>query len=183
MLLLWKGPNRKYDGKPFYEEVFTARIIYSSYVISTNTHSRGMMSLFEKILIPLDGSENSLQALENAIQIAKKFNGKITLIHVYSVSACRHAHLYFDKCVQELRKAGTGILVDGKKKVKAEGVQVQTLLREGHTVEEILKAARKGKFSLIVMGARGISKIKEILMGSISEGVIRHAPCPVFVVK
>lgn len=167
----------------FCKEVFIACIIYSSYVIPTNTHFRGLMPLFEKILVPLDGSENSMQALENAVQIAKKFNGKIILIHVYSISACRHAHLYFDKCVQALRKAGTDILVDGEKKVKAEGVQVQTLLRAGHTVEEILKAARGGKFSLIVMGARGISKIKEILMGSISDGVTRHAPCPVFVVK
>jgi len=139
--------------------------------------------LFEKILVPLDGSENSMRALENAIQIAKKFNGKITLIHVYSISACRHVRIHFDKCVQALRKVGTGILVDGEKGVKAEGVQVKTLLREGHIVEEILKAAREGKFNLIVMSARGISRIKEIVMGSVSDGVTRHAPCPVLVVK
>ena len=141
------------------------------------------MPLFEKILVPLDGSEHSVRALENAVQIAKKFNGKITLIHVYSVSACKYAGRYFDKCVQEIREIGAGILEDGKKRVKAEGVQVKTLLREGHIVEEILKAARGGKFNLIVMGARGISRIKEILMGSVSDGVTRHAPCPVLVGK
>jgi len=141
------------------------------------------MLLFEKILVPLDGSENSMRALENAIHIAKKFNGKITLIHMYSISACRHAGIYFDKCVQEIREIGAGILEDGEKRVKAEGVQVETLLREGHVVEEILKATREGKFNLIVMGARGISRIKEIVMGSVSDGVTRHAPCPVLVVK
>ena len=139
--------------------------------------------MFEKILVPLDGSEYSVRALENAVQIAKKFNGKITLIHVYSASACRHAGINFDKCIQAIRKVGAGILADGEKRVKAEGVQVETLVREGHIVEEILKAARKGNFNLIVMGARGISRIKEILMGSVSDGVTRHAPCPVLVGK
>jgi nucleotide-binding universal stress UspA family protein len=146
-------------------------------------HFRGLIPLFEKILVPLDGSEYSVRALENAVQIAKKFNGKITLIHVYSVSACRHAGINFDKCVQAIRKVGAGLLADGEKRVKAEGVQIETLLREGHIVEEILKAAREGEFHLIIMGARGISRIKEILMGSVSDGVTRHAPCPVLLVK
>ena len=60
---------------------------------------------------------------------------------------------------------------------------VETLLGEGHTVEEILKTAKEGEFDLIVMGARGLSTIKEIFLGSVSHGVTRHAPCPVLVVK
>ena len=174
--------------KPVFPFIVLSNIrsfIYSSYVISTDerVHFRGLMLLFEKVLVPLDGSECSMTALENAIQIAKKFNGKITLIHVHSVSACKHASIYFDKCIQSIRKFGADILADGKKRGKAEGVQVKTLLKEGHIVEEILKAAREGEFNLIVMGARGMSRIKEILMGSVSDGVTRHAPCPVFVVK
>ena len=102
---------------------------------------------------------------------------------MYSVSACRHAGINFDKCVQAIRKVGAGILADGEKRVKAEGVKVKALLREGHVVEEILKATRGVEFNLIVMGARGISRIKEILMGSVSDGVTRHAPCPVLIVK
>ncbi len=102
---------------------------------------------------------------------------------MYSVSACKHASIYFDKCIQSIRKGGADILADGKKRGKAEGVQVKTLLKEGHIVEEILKAAGEGEFDLIVMGARGLSRIKEIVMGSVSDGVTRHAPCPVLLVK
>lgn len=150
--------------------------------------------MFERILVPLDGSERSMQALEKAAQIAKKFNGKITLIHVYSVAhpvsvspivpapeASTSALVL--KFAEAARKAGIGILADGEKKVKTEGVHVETLLKKGHTVEEILKTAREGEFDLIVMGARGLSKIKEIFLGSVSHGVTRHAPCPVLVVK
>jgi len=57
------------------------------------------------------------------------------------------------------------------------------LLLEGHAVEEILKTARQGDFDLVVNGARGMSRIKELLMGSVSDGVTKHAPCPVLLVR
>ena len=155
--------------------------------------------MFEKILVPLDGSEHSLRALKIAIEIAKKFDGKTTLIHVYSVgvrpivmpepttltppSVPIMTPADFSKVVDAARKAGTTILTDGENTVKAEGVQVEILLKEGNTVQEILKTAKEGDFDLIVMGARGLSKIREILLGSVSDGVIRNAPCPVLVTK
>ena len=141
------------------------------------------MSVFEKILVPLDGSEHSLHALEKAVQIAKKFDGKITLITVYSISAFTLTPSQVYEDVLEIRKSGESILGEGEKIAKAENVQVEIILKEGHTVEEILKTAREGNFDLIVIGARGISKLKELLIGSVSHGVTIHAPCPVLVVK
>ena len=158
-----------------------------------------MKWLFKKILVPLDGSDHSSKALEIAVQIAKKFDGKITLIHAYSVGARPivmpepatlspswvpvMAPAEFSKVVEAARKAGARILENGKKRVEKEGVKVERLLREGHTVQEIIKAAKHGKFDLIVMGARGVSRIRGILLGSVSDGVIRNAPCPVLVTK
>lgn len=57
------------------------------------------------------------------------------------------------------------------------------MLREGHAVEEIIRACREGRLDLVVIGARGLSRIKEIVLGSVSDGVTRHAHCPVLVVK
>jgi nucleotide-binding universal stress UspA family protein len=138
---------------------------------------------FEKILVPLDGSEHSIKALKIAVQIAQKFNGKITLIHVYSIGGLAVSPTPVREFIEAIRKVGAGILADGEKRVKAEGVQVETLLIEGHAVEQIVKKCREGKFDLVVMGARGVSKIKEMLLGSVSDGVTRHAYCPVLVVK
>jgi len=155
--------------------------------------------LFKKILVPLDGSEHSTRALEKATQIAKKFEGKITLIHAYSVSVqpvmlpepaamstpgipvltAGEVTLVADAA----RKAGNNILLDGEARVKAEGVEVEKLLVEGHAVQEIVRVAKEGSFDLIVMGARGLSKIKVMLLGSVSDAVIHHAACPVLVVK
>jgi len=139
--------------------------------------------LFEKILVPLDGSEHSIRALKMAVQTAQKFNGKITLIHVYSIGGLAISPTPVNEFIEAIRKAGVDILADGEKGVKAEGVHVETLLLEGHAVEQIVKACREGKFDLIVMGARGLSRIKEMLLGSVSDGVVRHACCPVLVVK
>jgi len=127
--------------------------------------------------------QHSLRALEIAIQIAKRFDGKITLIHVYSVgvrpivmpepttltppSVPIMAPADFSKVVEAARKAGTTILTD-------------TLLKEGHSVQETIKTAKDGKFDLVVMGARGVGKIREIFLGSVSDGMIRNAPCPVW---
>jgi len=157
------------------------------------------LSLFGKILVPLDGSEHSLRALETAIQMAKKFDASITLIHVYSVTVAPMimpepttltpsgvpvmTPAEVSKMVEAAREVGNQILTDGERKVESQNIQVETVLKEGNTVQEITKVANEGKFDLIVMGVRGISKLRELLVGSVSEGVIKHASCPVLVVK
>ncbi len=155
--------------------------------------------MFEKILVALDGSEHSRRALENAIGIAKRFNGRLTLLHVYSVTVppvmmpepstltpsgvpvVTPAEV--SKIVDATKEVGKRILADGGEKAKAQGVAVETMLKEGNTVQEIVRAAKEGDFNLIVMGVRGISKIRELLLGSVSDGVIKQASCPVLVVK
>lgn len=156
------------------------------------------MNLFQKVLVPLDGSEHSLKALDVAIQIAKRFGGKITLVHVYSVTALGGvmpepsmatagvpvmAAPDVSRLVEVARKVASRILNDGEQRVKTANVEVDKLLEEGHTVQEIIRVAKEGNFELIVMGARGISRIREMLLGSVSDGVMHHVACPVLVVK
>lgn len=155
--------------------------------------------MFKKILVPLDGSEHSLKALKAAVQIAKKFDGKITLIHVYSAATVPlimpepttltptgiplMTQAEASKIVDAVRRSGNDILADGEEKVKAEGIPVEKMLVEGHVVNEIVRAAKEGNYDLIVIGARGISKMRELLLGSVTDGVIHHVSCPILVVK
>ena len=158
--------------------------------------------MFEKILVPLDGSEHSVKALDVAIQIAKKFAGKITLVHVYHVSTSTgmaYEASYepgmpstsvpvvtaeeVSRLGRYVREAGNRILAEGRQRVSAEKVEVDSMLREGHAVEEISEVAAEGNFGLIVIGARGISHIREMLLGSVTEGLMHHASCPILVVK
>lgn len=158
------------------------------------THLRRNVVLYENILVPVDGSEHSLQALDNAIQIAKKFDGKITLIHV-APSAIVTTHMHginvvepqYSAIEESLRKAGSDLISEAQKRVNAEKVQVETLLKDGHAVKEILDTCREGAFDLVVMGARGHTLLTHLVeslkLGSVSDNVVHHAPCPVLIVR
>lgn len=155
--------------------------------------------MFEKILVALDGSEHSVQALRTAIQIARKFNGKLTLVHVYAITVAPIVvpepttltpsgvpvvtPAEVSRMIEAAREVGQRILDDGEKEVKSENVQVESTLKEGSTVQEITRLAKEGNFDLIVIGAKGVGSLRELLLGSVSEGVMKHAPCPVLVVK
>lgn len=155
------------------------------------------MDLFQKILVPLDGSEHSLRALDEGAQIAKVFSGKMTLINVYSVQPIlmpvqsgpgyTNAPIFtgpeVSKLMEAAKKSGNKILNDGEQRISATEVQVEKLLVEGHAVEEIVRIANEGNFDLVAIGARGISHIREMLLGSVTDGVIHHVHCAVLVIK
>ncbi len=140
-----------------------------------------------RILVPIDGSEHSERALETATEIAEKFKGKITLIHVVPRLAqfpmTTHSTELFTPALKELGKTGSELLAKAKRKVEKKNVKVETLFKGGHVVEQILKACKEGEFDLMVMGARGISSVKELILGSVSHGVLKHASIPVLVIR
>ena len=153
--------------------------------------------MFRKILVPLDGSEHSLKALEEASQIAKISSGKITLINVYSVQPIMMPEpsisgytgtpvftgAEVSRIIEAAQRSGNKILQDGEQRISATGVQVEKMVVEGHTVQEIVRVANEGNFDLIVIGATGVSHIREMLLGSVTDGVVHHAHCAVLVIK
>jgi nucleotide-binding universal stress UspA family protein len=85
--------------------------------------------------------------------------------------------------IETAKKCGSRILQDGEQRISATGVQVEKMLVEGHAVQEIARAANEGNFDLIVIGARGTSHMKEMLLGSVTDGVLHHAHCAILVIK
>ena len=155
--------------------------------------------MFEKILVAVDGSEHSMRALETAMAIAKKFKGKITLINVYSV-AVRPIIMpepttltppgvpvitpeEVTKAADAAKAAADKILKEAAEKAETEHTHVETLLAEGYAPQEITRTAKAGNFNLIVIGARGTSRLKEIFVGSVCDAVLRESPVPVLLVK
>jgi nucleotide-binding universal stress UspA family protein len=138
--------------------------------------------LYEKILVPVDGSENCNTALREATKIAKLSGGKITVMHVYP----RWSTFIVDSkeaLPEILKNDATNILLKAKKQARAEGFEVETLLLGGDAVQQIVKTADDKHFDLIVMGARGVSKLTELFLGSVSSGVLKNASCPVLITK
>jgi len=154
--------------------------------------------MFKKILVPIDGSEHSKKALTRAIDLAKEFEGEITVLHVFSgvmplvtpVDALTPPSVpsptlatVAAKLKEDAQKAGEQILTEAERTVKEQRIPVKTVLREGDAVREIVALAEGEKADLIVMGHRGMSKLAEILLGSVSEGVVHKAKCTVVIVK
>jgi len=154
--------------------------------------------MFTKILVAVDGSEPSKKALDYALRLAEKFYGKITLIHVHSrvvptgpsegVRWLPTGPSEVDiamavKIVEDAKQTGKRILNEAELVVKERGIPVEKVLREGDAVKEIVAVVQEGKFDLVIVGHRGMSKFKELLLGSVSEGVSHRAPCPVLIVK
>jgi len=138
--------------------------------------------LYEKILVPLDGSKYSIRALQEAIKVGKMTNGSITIIHITPPGSSL-AHSSNEQLSKSFTAIGKALLADGKKLAKTEGINVEKMLVEGDATEEIIKAAKNHNFKLIVIGASGLSKLKELVLGSVVHGVIKNAPCPVLVTR
>jgi nucleotide-binding universal stress UspA family protein len=154
--------------------------------------------MFNNILVAVDGSDHSKKALNYAMELAEKFGGKTTLIHVYStvvpfgpsVDALSGPTLtppasaeIAAKMTEEAKQMGKRILDEAERVVNERGISVEKVLKEGDVVREIVGVVQEGKFDLVVMGHRGLSRIKEVFMGAVSEGVSHKAPCPVLIVK
>jgi nucleotide-binding universal stress UspA family protein len=145
--------------------------------------------MYNKILVPVDGSETSLLGLQQAILLAKDQKATLRLLHVvhdYLVAEGRHAMVPSTQLLQELRKQGETILKDAasiadKQGVKPETEMVETLM--GPVGDSIVKCAEKWPADLIVLGTHGRRGIRRLVMGSDAEYVVRMTPVPVLLVR
>jgi nucleotide-binding universal stress UspA family protein len=141
-----------------------------------------------RILVPVDFSEHSHHALDEAIELAKRFGAEVHLIHCYQVYPAGAVGYPYDVALPEsyeraVREAATAQLSDCRAKATARGVRVEQHLSVGPPSHGIVELAEKLPADLIVMGTRGLSGLKHVLLGSVAERTIRHAPCPVLTVK
>lgn len=138
----------------------------------------------KKILVPLDGSKNSIRGLDMAIHIARQSQGTITALAVKSVPGIYALHplgfLDFNS-MTEVKK----ILNDAKLRAAKKGIQLTSKALAGDPGYDIARFANnaKNKIDLVVIGARGRGSAKELFLGSVSNYVLHKSKKPVLVVK
>lgn len=136
---------------------------------------------FKKVLIATDGSKFSIAAEKKAIDFARSYGGELHVISVVDVPAELYAES--PKTMDELISKAKGYVDSVKKDAESSGVKTQVIVREGEAYRIIADTARELGADIIIMGSHGRTGLKRLLMGSVTEKVIGHTPCPVLVVK
>jgi nucleotide-binding universal stress UspA family protein len=144
------------------------------------------MSIFPtKVLLATDGSTDAELAATTSLSLAKATGSELHVVHVGEVGPFFHPERHgYPEEYKKLQKEAQRLLEDQVKKVENLGGTVaQSHLKMGGAAEEIAELAEELETGLIVMGSRGRGRLRRALVGSVSDAVVRHAHCPVTVVR
>ena len=146
--------------------------------------------MFNKILVPVDGSESSKKSLEFACELGKKQGSSLHLLHIAQPPAGkRHlvlgaAAITVDTSPEELKKAGEQVVSSARDIAKSHGFDNVTVsVAGGDPAARIIDYAKTKNVDIIVMGNRGLSDLSGLLMGSVSHKVTHLAPCTCVTVR
>jgi nucleotide-binding universal stress UspA family protein len=142
---------------------------------------------WKKILCPVDFSDASRSALQVASELARRFDGEVTVFHAYPLPGYTLPEgtvLPATGMLQELAEQTDALLARWKAEAIADGApRVSTGKSVGEPAAEIVAAAEDGKYDAIVVGTHGRTGLAHVLLGSVAERVVRRAPMPVVTVR
>jgi nucleotide-binding universal stress UspA family protein len=148
------------------------------------------MSFFPRtILLATDGSDEAGLATQAAAELSKATGSEVHVAYVLPTEAELIGHrAYTDEIRESLiaraERDARSFLEEQAERVRSEGGKVaETHLRTGQPDKELVRLARVLGVGTIVMGSRGLGAVERMLLGSVSESVVRHAHCPVYVVR
>lgn len=158
----------------------TARVIgYSP--IDVLVVPKGASIDFQNILLTTDGSKFSYIAERRAIDLAKSYGGKLTILSVIEIPIEIYAESpqTFEDLIEKTKEYVENL----KRQAEVEGIKVESMVMEGNPYKIILEISQKIKPGIILMGSHGKTGLKRLLMGSVTEKVIGFTSAPVLVVK
>jgi len=139
--------------------------------------------VFKKIIVAFDASPQSFAALRAALEIAQKFGATVTAVSVVRLPEYAGTLDEVDENIQRARQYYEQPLRQAAFLAAEKGVELKSEVLYGHTGERLVEFATATGADLIVTGARGLSGVKRYLLGSVSNHLVNHAPCPVLVIR
>ena len=141
-----------------------------------------------KIVIAIDGSSCSTFSVQALAHFTPPED--LTMVHAEHLPDLNYPMITSDLRAEiqeeinaQLQKEGEGILDEAQKRLPANFAHVQRVHQIGHPVEVIVETARSARSNLIMLGARGLGPVKELILGSVSHRVLMHAPCSTMIIK
>ena len=138
---------------------------------------------FDRIVLPIDGSDPSKNAIRKSLELAK--NLKLPIHAIYVIDMSMYSNILTSDQVSEqwrsiLENEGLSLLNNFKESAKKENVPTETEMLEGVPSEEIIETSKKN--DLIIMGRKGKSSLDRIFIGSVSENVLHHSDSTVLLI-
>jgi nucleotide-binding universal stress UspA family protein len=141
------------------------------------------MAIFPtRVLLATEGSPDAALAAQSAIELCERSGSELHVVHVGEYLPTFYAQT--EEEPTELRRTAQQLLDEQTERIRAAGGQVaQAHLRLGRPAEQIVNLSEELGIGVIVIGSRGLGALRRAVLGSVSESVVRHAHCPVFVVR
>ena len=147
------------------------------------------MQQFQRVMVCVDGSDASWKAVESARGICEAFDAEqLIAVHVIPTASVlggftldEDVDMVQARFLEALEEQGGELVSRLKEHLPVTGVQTEVVVRNGSPHSEIIELAREQDVDLIVMGNRGLTGIASVLLGSVGEKVVRHAPCSVMI--
>ena len=144
--------------------------------------------MYQKILVPVDGSEAASKALREAIEIARNLSARIRVIHVINSTPwiVQGAPGVIEELLSQMRSTGESIVHEAKMDARQAGIEVDDRVIEAigdRAGEAIVAEANDWPADLIVCGTHGRRGLKRLLVGGDAEYIVRHSPVPVLLVR
>lgn len=136
----------------------------------------------KKILVPIDGSEYSMRALERAKELGEFYKAEITLLTVVESGHFLNIDFIQD-IIDSSTQVGQALLQKGVELLEGYQYGIESTYRMGDIANEIITMAEEEKFDLIVMGSRGLGGFTRALLGGVSQKVVTHVDANVLIVK
>ncbi len=134
--------------------------------------------MFQKALVPIDGSQFTPGLVAYAIGFAKKIGCSLTFVYVVNMPPTASA-----SDIEKQKAAGTKIPDECKGTATSEGLSASSRVEVGSPAETIINIAEHDKFDLIIIASRGYSRLRRLIVGSVADQVMKLAPCPVLVFR
>ena len=143
---------------------------------------------YHNILVPVDGSETAYAAVDKAVEFAKAFGSKITVVQVLSLDPYIAAEYISanqtNDLIERARTAVLESLTAAKAKFNELGIEGEAQLLEGQVIHrEIMEAAEKTHADLIIIGSHGRTGFKKFFLGSVAQSLLGESSVPVLVVR
>jgi nucleotide-binding universal stress UspA family protein len=138
--------------------------------------------MYKNIVVAVDGSEFSHRALAHAKALAERFRAALRIVHIFPHTSDLLGYEDFEKLFSRRKAAGQAVLDEAHQQLGETSFNVSEELQEGPEAESIVAIAEKVQADLIVIGTRGLSPLKGLVLGSVSLKVIHYAACAVMVI-